>query len=151
MDTGATDHLTSELDKLAVPEPYHSHDKICTTNGAGIHISRIGQASLLTHTSKKIHLRNVLHVPSATHNLLYVPKLPRDNNVFVEFHTLDLFDKDRATRDVLLRGQCRNGLYALDVLIVSQVFSGVRVSSSQWHSRLGHPFYTHRSPCSSSS
>uniref|UniRef100_A0A8R7TVG8 GAG-pre-integrase domain-containing protein n=1 Tax=Triticum urartu TaxID=4572 RepID=A0A8R7TVG8_TRIUA len=51
--------------------------------------------------------------------------------------------QDRATQDVLLRGRLRHGLYALDVPCcvspVPQVFSAVRVSPSQWHSRLGHP------------
>ncbi|KAK1682366.1 hypothetical protein QYE76_043214 [Lolium multiflorum] len=28
MDTGATDHVTHELDKLAVQQPYHGHDKV---------------------------------------------------------------------------------------------------------------------------
>lgn len=46
--------------------------------------------------------------------------------------------QDRVTRDILLRGRYHHGLYALDVP-TSQVFSGVRVSPSQWHARLGHP------------
>jgi hypothetical protein len=139
MDIGATDHVTSEMDKLGVRESYHGHDRVHTANGAGMHISHIGQASLLTNTSRRLHLRNILRVPSVTRNLLSVPKLTRDNNVFVEFHPFDLFVKDRATRDVLLRGRCRNGLYALDVPSLPQVFTGVRVSPSQWHSRLDHP------------
>jgi histone deacetylase 1/2 len=42
-------------------------------------------------------------------------------------------------RDVLLKGRCRQDLYSLDDPIVAQVFSGIRTSSSDWHSRLGHP------------
>jgi histone deacetylase 1/2 len=127
------------VDKLTAREPYHGHDKVYTTNGAGIHISHIGQASLPTHTSKKLHLTNVLHVLSVTRNLLSVRKITRDNNVFVEFHPSDVFVKDRETRDVLLSGHSYHGLYELDVLPAYQVFSGVCVSSSQWYSRLGHP------------
>ncbi|XP_071681187.1 uncharacterized protein [Lolium perenne] len=36
MDTGATDHLTSELHKLTTHQPYYGHDKVHTANGAGI-------------------------------------------------------------------------------------------------------------------
>ena len=140
MDTGATEHVTNELDKLAIREAYHGPDKVHTANGAGMHISHIGQASLLTHTSRQLRLKNVLRVPTVARNLLSVPKLTYDNNVFCEFHPFHLFIKDRATRDVLLRGCLRHGLYALDVpRSVPQVFSVVRVSPSQWHSRLGHP------------
>ena len=63
--------------------------------------------------------------------------------MFVEFHPFYFFVKDRDTRDVLHSGRARDGLYALGVPRlsprVSQVFSGVRVLSSQWHSRVGHP------------
>jgi histone deacetylase 1/2 len=59
---------------------------------------------------------------------------------------------------VLLRGRYNRGLYALDALPVSQVFSGVRTSSAHWHSCLGHPaspivshvLHRHELPTSSS-
>ncbi|KAK1628930.1 hypothetical protein QYE76_003245 [Lolium multiflorum] len=140
MDTGATDHLTSELQKLTTHQPYYGHDKVHTANGAGMPISHIGQASLLTsHPSRQLHLHNILRVPSVTRNLLSVPKLTLDNNVLCEFHPFDLLIKDRATRDVLLSGRLSQGLYRLEDPTLSRVFSGIRVSSSQWHSRLGHP------------
>jgi hypothetical protein len=72
-------------------------------------------------------------------SLLSVPKLTYDNNVFCEFYPFDLFIKDRSTRDVLLRGRLCHGLYRLEDAGVSRVFSGVRVSPSQWHARLVHP------------
>ena len=139
MDTGATNHLTGEMGKLSMQEPYRGHDQIHTANGAGMHISHVGQASLLTCTQKSLHLRNVLRVPSATRSLLSVPQLTRDNNVFTEFHPFHFFIKDRATRDVLLRGRLRDGLYALDLPSAPRAFSGVRVSPTHWHARLGHP------------
>jgi histone deacetylase 1/2 len=140
VDSGATDHLTSQMNKLNARDTYQGTDKVHTANGAGMHISHIGQAFVPTHTSKQLRLSNILHVPSVTRDLLSVHKLTLDNNVFCEFHPFDLFVKDRDTRDVLLRGRCRRGLYELDApSSVSQVFSGVRTSSSQWHSRLGHP------------
>jgi histone deacetylase 1/2 len=140
MDSGATDHLTSEMNKLNARESYQGTDKVHTANGAGMHISHIGQDSVPTHTSKQLRLSNILHVPSVTRDLLSVHRLTLDNNVFCEFHPFDLFVKDRDTRDVLLRGRCRRGLYELDApSTFTQVFSGVRTSSSQWHSRLGHP------------
>ncbi|KAK1667332.1 hypothetical protein QYE76_055491 [Lolium multiflorum] len=35
MDTGATDHLTNELGKLQVKEPYHGKEKVYTADGSG--------------------------------------------------------------------------------------------------------------------
>jgi hypothetical protein len=55
MDSGATEHLTSEMGKLHTTEPYHGSDKVHTANGAGMHISHIGQASLLTsHANRSL-------------------------------------------------------------------------------------------------
>jgi hypothetical protein len=133
------------MGKLSTQEPYRGHDQVRTANGAGMRISHVGQASLLAHNSQKLRLLNVLRVPSATHSLLSVPQLTRDNDVFTKFHRFSFFIKDRDTRAVLLRGRLCHGLYALDVppaLPAShapQAFGGVRVSSTHWHARLGHP------------
>lgn len=37
-DTGATDHITGELDKLALHDRYTGSDQIKTVNGAGMDI-----------------------------------------------------------------------------------------------------------------
>jgi histone deacetylase 1/2 len=137
-DSGATDHLTSELDKLTLKERYGGKDKIQTANGSGMQIHHVGQ-STIHNSSRSLHLRDVLHVPSVTRNLLSVPRFTRDNNVFFEFHPWYFFVKDRATREILLRGGVHGGLYRVDDPSVRRVFSGLRVSREQWHARLGHP------------
>jgi histone deacetylase 1/2 len=91
MDTGATDHLTHELSKLNPRESYTGHDQVRTADGSGMRITHVGQASLLSHTSKNIRLLNVLRVPSVTRNLLSVKKLTIYNDVFVDFHPFHFF------------------------------------------------------------
>ncbi|XP_071680105.1 uncharacterized protein [Lolium perenne] len=39
MDTGATNHLTSEMAKLNAHEPYQGHDHVRTANGAAVFVS----------------------------------------------------------------------------------------------------------------
>lgn len=67
-DTGATDHVTGELEKLTTREKYHGRDQVHTTNGAGMKISHIGNAIVHTPTHDLKHY-NVLHVPSACKTL----------------------------------------------------------------------------------
>jgi hypothetical protein len=43
-DTAATDHITSELDKLTVQNSYKGPDHILTASGAAMNISNIGNA-----------------------------------------------------------------------------------------------------------
>lgn len=92
-DTGATDHITSDLDRLTMREQYHGNDIVKVGNGAGLHISHLGSCSINT-ASRPLTLNNVLHVPEIAKNLLSVHKLSRDNNVYFEFHPWHFFIKD---------------------------------------------------------
>jgi hypothetical protein len=47
-DTGATDHITGNLEKLMICDRYHGKDKIHMANGEGMHISHIGHSSIQT-------------------------------------------------------------------------------------------------------
>jgi hypothetical protein len=93
------------MGKLNSQEPYCGHDKVRTADGSGMPITHVGQASLLSSTSRHLHLCNFLCVPRVTRNLLSVRKFTYDNDVFCEFHPFHLLIKDRVTREVLLRGE----------------------------------------------
>jgi hypothetical protein len=83
------------MNKLHAWETYQGNDKVHTANGAGMRISHIGQAIVPTHTSKQLHLTNILHIPWVTCDLLFIHKFTLDNNVFCEFHPFDLLVKIR--------------------------------------------------------
>jgi hypothetical protein len=68
-DTGATNHITSELDKLAIHEKYTCHEQIHAANGGGMHITHVGHSTLHTPT-RILSLKNVLRVPNSKKNLL---------------------------------------------------------------------------------
>jgi hypothetical protein len=85
MDTGATDHITSELEKLTTRDKYHGSEQVHTANRSGMEIAHVGHSTLHSPTSR-IQLKNILHVPKAKKNLLSVHRLTCDNGVFLEFH-----------------------------------------------------------------
>jgi histone deacetylase 1/2 len=111
-DTGTTDNITGELEKLAVRDKYNGVDQIHTANGAGMCISHIGQSTIHT-LARQLHLKNILHVPSTKKNLVSIHRLASDNNVFFEFHPNYFLIKDWDTKNTLLEGPCRKGLYPL--------------------------------------
>jgi len=137
-DTGATDHITSELDKLTVKNKYHGGDQIHIASSSGMGISHIGHSTVHT-PSRDIHLKNVLYVPQAKKNLVSVHRLAADNSASLEFHPDVFFIKDQATKNILLKGWCHNGLYPLPSPLIKHAHGATRSSMSQWHSRLGHP------------
>jgi histone deacetylase 1/2 len=106
-----------------------------------MHISHIGNSVLRTpHGS--FDLNNILHVPSASKNLLSVHRFTLDNHVFIEFHPFFFLIKDQATRRTLFRGPCWGGLYPLVPMFhetAKHAFITIKPSSSTWHRRLGHP------------
>jgi histone deacetylase 1/2 len=98
MDSGATDHITSELEKLTVRDKYRGGDQVHVANGSGMKISHVGH-SIVQSPTRDLHLNNILHVPSASKNLVSVHQLTRDNNAFVEFHPDNFFIKGRQRRE----------------------------------------------------
>jgi histone deacetylase 1/2 len=142
-DTGATDHITSDLDRLAIREQYNGGDKVHVGNGAGLNILHTGHASLKT-ASRSLALHNVLHVPQISKKLLSVHKLARDNDVYFEYHPWYFSIKDRQTGTSLLDGRCEAGLYPIrpsDGAVLNQALLSKSTSRVQWHARLGHPSF----------
>lgn len=98
---------------------------------------------LLSHGT--LLLKNLLHVPHLTKNLLSVHQFCADNQVFCEFHSSFFCVKDVRTGKVLLSGPTSNGLYKLPTSVSTssytsaQAFIGERASLSSWHQRLGPP------------
>ena len=165
-DSGATNHVTSELQNLELQSEYHGGEQLHIGDGKGLLIKHIGHTSFESpFTSHKLDLKHLLHVPEITKNLLSVSKFCTDNNVLFEFHSTRCFVKDQSTRTILLEGVLRYGLYVFDkaqVSLSSPPKSRVSQSNSctrnitnckafisasvpkldlfqLWHNRLGHP------------
>jgi hypothetical protein len=140
-DSGATDHITGDLDKLIMHEPYTGNDQIHVANMRGMGITRVG-SSIIPTPSRPLALNNVLHVSTASKNLISVHHFTLDNNIFIEVHPYFFLIKDRQTKKALLHGACKGGLYPLPSStskFCKLVFNAIKISVDQWHSHLGHP------------
>jgi hypothetical protein len=81
-DTDAIDHITNDLERLAIREKYQGKEQIQTPGGSGMLIRHVGHSMIHTPT-RALHLRHILHAPQATKHLLYVHHFTRDNNIFL--------------------------------------------------------------------
>lgn len=159
-DSGATNHVTPNLNNLSSASVYTGGDNIQIADGSGIIINHVGSAKVhsTSSPSSSFLLKTLLHVPQSSKNLLSVSRFAHDNNVFFEFHSNCCFVKSQATRKVLLQGVVRDGLYIFDNLFIPPSLSSTtsslptsagsalvasKASSSSlfdlWHCRLGHP------------
>jgi hypothetical protein len=141
-DSGATHHLTSNLDNLNIKaDDYMGSDKIRIGNGKGLSIKHIGTTCLSTPNSQ-FDLLDVLHVPQISKNLISVQKFTKDTNTFFEFHPFYFPLKDRRMGRLLLHGPNKQCLYQFFPSANKHpryAMVGECVSVSQWHSCLGHP------------
>jgi hypothetical protein len=115
---------------MAVKEKYQGNDQVAAANGQCMHIHHIGQSKIHT-TSHTLILRNILHVPSITRNLLSVRKFAIDNYVFFEFHPHFLLIKDLATIEILIRGWCQDGIYMMNLASLYTALHNSQVSKAQ--------------------
>jgi hypothetical protein len=84
-DSGTTDHITGDLDRLTMHDHYADADQVHAANGKGMTISHVGKTVIL-NPCRDLVLNNVLHVPSTHKKLILVHWFTLDNDTFVEFH-----------------------------------------------------------------
>jgi len=110
-NSGAAHHMTNNANNFSNKISYHGHDVVKLGNDSSIPITDIGSACFTRpQTNIVIHLRQLLHVPTITKNLISVSKFAKDNDVFFEFHANQYLVKFQATKQILLQGKLRDGL-----------------------------------------
>ncbi|GKC54865.1 putative RNA-directed DNA polymerase [Tanacetum coccineum] len=141
-NTGANSHVTPDLETMDNSEAYYGDDALYVGNSKGLPMLHIGSYKVYL-PQKTFSLKNILHVPEISHNLLSVHKFCHDNDVFLEFHTSYFVVKDESTHTTLLTGPSKHGLYTITLPQLKSInkvsFSAVRASPTIWHRRLEHP------------
>jgi uncharacterized cysteine cluster protein YcgN (CxxCxxCC family) len=89
IDSCATDHITGDLDKLTMHDPYCGNDQVHTVNGSGMNITRVSNSIIPTPTRDLI-LNNVIHVPTTHKNLIFVHRFTLTTTLLLNFTTISL-------------------------------------------------------------
>jgi histone deacetylase 1/2 len=121
--------------------PYNGNERVMMGNGQGLLISSLGQSNFYSHNSPnvKLTLKDLLHVPTISKNLLSVSKFAQDNNVIFEFHPYKCFVKSQASRQILLEGQVGvDGLYIFQPFQFLKTPGAVSPSASNKASSMPH-------------
>ena len=82
IDSGATNHMTNSSLKFSIYSPYPSNIKITTADGSLTTV--VDQGEIKIHPF--LALKNVLHVPKLSTNLVSIRKLIQNMNCSVIFH-----------------------------------------------------------------
>ena len=142
MDSGATHHLTSDLDNLSLHQPYSGNDLVLICDGSGLPIRHSGSLSLSV-PSRNLALTDVLCVPHIHKNLISVYRLCNANKFSVKFFPASFKVKDLSSGVPLLHGKTKGDLYEWPVS-PSTIQSFFATTPSQptikdWHHRVDHP------------
>nr|GEV06238.1 hypothetical protein [Tanacetum cinerariifolium] len=70
-DTEANSHVTLDLEAMDNLEAYYGDDALHVGNSKGLPILHIGSSKVYS-PQKMFSLKNILHVPEISHNLLFV-------------------------------------------------------------------------------
>lgn len=77
-------------------------------------IYNIGHFSVECH-NRVILIKNLLHVPSTSKNLIFVKKFCGYNNVTFEFDVSKVLVKDKEIKGVLLEEKTKDDMYTLPI------------------------------------
>ncbi|PKU75744.1 Retrovirus-related Pol polyprotein from transposon TNT 1-94 [Dendrobium catenatum] len=134
--------MTNTADNLQQSTTYQGNNGVFIGDGRNIPIAHSGTGILPT-PNRKLHLSNLLHVPTISHNLLSISNLVKDNHISITFDHTGFVFKDLTTNQELLRGPCNAGLYKISSnAATKQSNSAFQASKNpifRWHDRLGHP------------
>ncbi|KAG8381267.1 hypothetical protein BUALT_Bualt06G0104800 [Buddleja alternifolia] len=137
-DSGASHHVTGDVNNLQQFSYYGGPDEINISDGTGLQISHIGNSTLV-HQNNSFALDNILCAPSIKNNLISVSKFCQSNNVSLEFFPLHFVVKDLRTGAPMLRGENINDVYCIPSSINPRVNHTTKSQLMEWHQRLGHP------------
>ena len=135
-DSGASNHMTNDVETLTHFTKYSGNLKIHTADGNHLPITAIGDISS--------SLTNVFVSPGLTSNLISVGQLV-DNDCQVSFSKSGCLVQDQHSGNLIARGPKVGRLFPLHFSVspcsslpfVSCNFA--TVNSELWHKRLGHP------------
>ena len=142
MDTGASHHISQDLQQLTLANSYPGADQVIVGDGTGLKITHTGN-SIIQTSVKPLYLKQVLCVPKIQSNLLSVSKLCQSNGCSVEFFPNRFVIKDLNSGQALLQGPLKQDLYHLSIASTPssspQALHTSIQSASSLHHKLGHP------------
>ncbi|KAF7830214.1 Retrovirus-related Pol polyprotein from transposon TNT 1-94 [Senna tora] len=144
IDTGASSHICCQRSLMHDLKPLSETLKIHLPTGHSVNAMEVGSVLL----RPEIKLTNVFYIPMFKYNLIFVSKLTKELDMFVQFDSQNCIIQAQRTKRILAKGRVDGNLYFLDTEDsrkenrLRQCCSSVIASKKcNWHNRLGHsPF-----------
>ncbi|XP_076916331.1 uncharacterized protein LOC143575998 [Bidens hawaiensis] len=132
VDFGSTKHITHNSDILKNIFQNRFEAPVVIPNGDVIPVKGRGECTLIGGAK----IKNVLHIPKLTCNLLSVSRLTNDLQSAITFFPDFCVMQKLNTRNLIGTGECRRGLYRMR--LIDNKRKAMMTSGDTWHKRLGH-------------
>ena len=146
IDSGATTHVANSMQGLSmIQTTAKGARRLKVANGVEVDVEAVGSLTLELHSGYRLHLNNVLYVPTLSRSLISVSCLDDDNygckfgNKQFELHFCNKvvgLSVRRGKLYMLSLNDC--ALHVNNVCNDEKRWKGVSTSSKLWHRRLGH-------------
>ncbi|OMO66088.1 Reverse transcriptase, RNA-dependent DNA polymerase [Corchorus capsularis] len=130
MDSGATNHVTTNLQNLSLVSNYDGPDEVIVGDGKGLSITHNGIVDFRCK-NKSFKLEDVLCVPAMKQDLISVSKFCKENNVFIEFYDDYFLVKDVQTRQRLILFVCFSESYTTSTTTSIINAAGTAIASAK--------------------
>ncbi|CAM8989719.1 unnamed protein product [Rhodiola kirilowii] len=139
IDSGATDHITSNAALLTEVRLLEHCHEVTMPNGQTTKVTHIGSCVI----NEFLTLKDVLLVPAFAFNLMSVGKLIKDNGCSVHFVDNKCYIQDHLKQTLQGIGALTDGLFQLQNKTLSSCLNSRSSSdlAALWHKRLGHVSY----------
>lgn len=132
IDSGSTEHITHSSRILQNITQSRFETPVVIPNGDAIPVEGKGECTLPGGTK----IKDVLHVPKFTCNLLSVSRLSKDLQSAITFFPDICVMQKLHTRSLIGAGECKRGLYRMGLFEDRR--RAMMISGDTWHRRLGH-------------
>nr|CAD1829789.1 unnamed protein product [Ananas comosus var. bracteatus] len=143
IDSGCSNHMTSDKDKLLNTTEYKGGRVVATANNSKLRITHIGKTIITPRfSSHQVQLQNVYHVPGMKKNLLSVSQLTASDN-YVVFGPQDvkIFRNPKISGIQITEGKKVESIYIMSAESAYVEKTRKNETADLWHARLGHVGY----------
>lgn len=135
------EHLTTNLSNLSLYSKYQGFDDVMIGDGSTPHITHTGSTTIPT-SSRTFTLQNVFCILSMQKNLVSIYQFYITNHISVKFSPSAFQVKDINTGAILLMVNLMMAYMSGQLHPLQLPLYRCLTTSSEWHSRLGHPSFT---------
>nr|CAD1818376.1 unnamed protein product [Ananas comosus var. bracteatus] len=143
IDSGYSNHMTGDRDKLLSTTEYKGGRVVVTANNSKLPITHIGKTIITPRFSPhQVQLQNVYHVPGMKKNLLSVSQLTASGN-YVVFGPQDVkvFRSPKISGIQIMEGKKVESIYVMSAESAYVEKTQKSETADLWHARLGHVGY----------